>query len=64
MTEKKTLKGWRKTIKKEVPYVDTKQYSHNLISLALRAIDGEWGTEEANKAIKDFGLEALGWSKC
>ena len=36
-------------------------YSHNIISLTLRAIAKDFGTDEANKAIADFGLEELGY---
>jgi hypothetical protein len=27
------------------------------------AIAEKWGQKEANKAIEDFALEALGWNK-
>ena len=60
---KKSLADWRKTIAKEVDYVDIKPYSHNIISLALGAIAREHGNTEANKAIVDFELEDLGWSQ-
>lgn len=59
----KTLNDWRKGIKKEVPYVDIKPYSHNIISLSLGAIAKEFGQAEANKAIVDFDLESLGWAQ-
>lgn len=59
----KTLKDIRDKIKKEVPYVDMKPYSHNLISLYLMQINKEFGKEEANKVIDDFDLELLGWHK-
>lgn len=59
----KGLKGWRKTIKQEAPYVDVKPFSHNIITLSLGAIAKEYGRGEANKAIVDFGLEDLGWSQ-
>ena len=60
---KKSLNDWRETIDEEVPYVDVKPYSHNIISIALGAIANKHGQGEANKAIEDFGLKALGWSK-
>jgi hypothetical protein len=59
----KTLKDWRAVIEREEPYVDVKPYSHNIISIALQAIAKDWGQEKANKAIRDFGLEKLGWSE-
>lgn len=57
----KTLKDWLAVIEHEVPYVDVKPYSHNIISLALQAIARQWGQKKANKAIKDFELDVLGW---
>ena len=65
MTDKsgKTLADWRERIETEVDYVDVKPYSHNLISLALGAISDGWSKREANRAITDFGLDTLGWSK-
>jgi len=38
-------------------------FSHNLISLTLRMIAEDYGTEQANKAIVDFELEKLGWTQ-
>ena len=54
---------WKKSIRDEVPFVDVKPYSHNLINLALQNIANAFGDEEANKAIEEFGLERLGWAK-
>ena len=59
----KTLKELRAQIKKEVPYVDIKPYSHNIIGLVLMQIAKEFGKGEDNKAIDDFGLVKLGWRK-
>lgn len=56
-----TIENCRAVIEKEVPYVDLKPYSHNIIGLVLSKINGTFGREEANKAIRDFGLEDLGW---
>ena len=58
---KETLKELRAEIKKEVPYVDLKPFSHNIISIGLMIITKDYGKEEANKAIRDFELEELGW---
>ena len=58
-----TLEDLRKEIKKEAHYVDVKSYSHNIISIALQSIDRQFGTEEANRAVRDFKLERLGWSQ-
>jgi len=58
----KTLEDWRATIKKEVRFVGKKPFSHNIINLTLSAINSQFGKEEANRAVVDFGLERLGWS--
>jgi hypothetical protein len=59
----KCLNGWKHSILKEIPYVDIKQYSHNIISLALGAIARGWGKPVANAVIDEFGLSLLGWHK-
>jgi len=58
---KKSLKELRNDIKKEVPYVDIKPYSHNIISLCLQMISNKYDKNEANKAIRDFDLTELDW---
>jgi len=58
----KTLEQWRETIEENVDYVDVKPFSSNIIGLALRAIGEGYGESEAKKAVKDFGLDKLGWS--
>jgi hypothetical protein len=51
-----------KKIKKEIPFIDIKQYSHNIIGLCLRSIAEAYGNnEECNKIIVDLGLDELGW---
>ncbi len=59
----KTLKEWEDSILREMPWVDIKNYSHNIISLALSAISQGWGKKKANSTIDKFGLEQLGWRK-
>ena len=59
----KCLVGWKEVILDELPFVDLKPYSHNIISLALNAIARGWGNKEANKAITEYSLESLGWRK-
>lgn len=51
------------TIDKEVDYIDMKQYSHNIISLALQEAAEEFGNVVANDLIDEFGLGMHGWSK-
>jgi len=57
------LNDLRRMIEDEVPYVDDRPYSHNIISITLRQIADKYGKDEANKAIEDFNLEELGWVK-
>ena len=57
------LEELREEIKAEKRFVDKKPYSHNIINMALRIIADKFGKEEANKAVRDFGLEKLGWSQ-
>lgn len=59
----KTLEGHRATIQKEVPYINKKPFSANIIGITLRMIADEYGKDEANKAIDDFKLEKKGWDK-
>jgi hypothetical protein len=58
-----SLRNLRAGIKKEAPDVDVKSHSHNIISSLLRTIAQDHGTDAANKAIRDFGLEKKGWSQ-
>ena len=62
-TVKRTLEELKQIIKREVPFVDDKPYSHTLISLVLMQISLKYGKDEANKCIKEFELEELGWNK-
>ena len=59
----KTLTELREHISREAPFVDRKPYSHNIISLTLLQISKQFGKEEANKCVIDFGLDKLGWNK-
>ena len=53
----------RGRIEQETPFVGIKPYSHNIIGIVLNQIASEFGLDEANRAIDDFGLEELGWRK-
>ncbi len=59
----KSLDELREQIERQVPNVGLKPYSNDIIALALGLIERDYGHEEANTAIEDFGLEELGWSK-
>ncbi len=56
-----TLEELRQHIEDEVPYVDVAPYSHNIITLLLGQVAQHYGHAEANKVIRELGLEALGW---
>ena len=58
-----SLDELREQIERQVPNVGLKPYSNDIIALALSLIERDYGHEEANRAIEDFGLEELGWSK-
>lgn len=57
-----SLEFLRKSIAKEVPFVDIKPYSHNIIGILLGMIEKGYGRAEAINAMYDFDLEELGWS--
>lgn len=59
----RNLEQLREQIGDEVPYIDVKPYSHNIISLSLQHISNKYGKAQANKAIADFNLEKHGWKK-
>lgn len=61
MKDPKTLEEWRDVIRQNAPLVDRMPYAHNIIGLALNAIDKLTGEAEVEKAIKDFGLDKKGW---
>lgn len=50
-----------KKIKSEIAH--NGHYSHNIISLVLRAIAKECGKDAANSLIDECRLEKLGWKK-
>ena len=50
-----------KKIKEEIPYVDIKPYSHNIINLQLGMLAEEYGQEEVISLIKSTRLKDLGW---
>ncbi len=63
MSRKYTKSEIHEKIEREVPFVDIKPFSHNLIGMLLGMLAKQYGQEEANKAIDDYELEELGWSK-
>lgn len=61
--KKKVIQEARATLKKEVPFVDIKPYSHNIINFTLRGVAQKVGNTYANHLIDEFELEELGWEK-
>jgi hypothetical protein len=62
-TYKRTFEEWVEVIRGEVVFVNVKPYSHNIISIALKAIAEQHGDAAANRVIRDMDLERLGWSQ-
>lgn len=54
-----------KLLDEEIPYVDIKPYSHNIVGLALKMLFDEIGRDEALKIIRDKYkiLRQLGWKQ-
>ena len=61
MSDTKTTSELKKEIKKEIPFVDIKPFSHNIIGMCLSAIAKLDGDREAKKTITELGLDKLGW---
>jgi len=58
---KRTKEEIIKNIKKEIPYVDIKPYSHNIIGLELEILARDYGEEEVHNIVKNTKLKDLGW---
>ena len=54
---------YNRLIEEEVPYIDIKEYSHNIINGYLGGILNKLGLDEYNKTIEKFDLEEKGWRK-
>jgi len=50
-----------KSIREEVPYIDIKPYSHNIIGMKLEQIGNEFGLEAVKEIIIKYHLEDKGW---
>jgi len=59
----KTLEELQEKINEEKEFVNTKQYSHNIISLCLQEVANRFGKKEANRIIEEEELEILGWKQ-
>ncbi len=45
----------------EIPYIDIKPFSHNIIAIQLNILASEFGQDEANEVIRTTELKDLGW---
>lgn len=45
----------------EIPFINKKPYSHNIISLNLMILERDYGEEEVINLIKTTKLKNLGW---
>jgi len=50
-----------KLIEQEIPFVDIKPYSHNIIGLYLNLLSNRVGKEQVFQYIKNSPLIGLGW---
>jgi len=48
-------------IKQEIPFIDVKPFSHNIISLELRLLEEKFGEEEVYNLINSTDLKYKGW---
>lgn len=53
----------RASIEDEIEFLDVQEHTHHIISIELRLIAKEFGDVEANRTIRDYGLDKLGWSE-
>ena len=48
-------------IDEEIPYIDIKPYSHNIIGLQLDMLEKLTNEDNIKKVVKEKGLDKLGW---
>ena len=48
-------------IKQEIPFIDVKPFSHNIISLELRLLEEKYGEKEVYNLINSTDLKYKGW---
>ena len=56
------LSELRVKILTQIPYIDIKPYSHNIISMTLQIIEDKYGVEKAIEVIKNCRLDKHGWT--
>ena len=48
-------------IKAEIPYIDKRLYSHNIINIELNILGERYGEEEVVELVKHTDLRKKGW---
>tara|TARA_R100000541_G_C1845236_1_gene76634 strand:+ start:207 stop:476 length:270 start_codon:yes stop_codon:yes gene_type:complete len=61
LIEEEKLQEHITIINNEIPYVDMRTYSHNIISMELNIISSIYGDDVAKAVIKFLNLDDLGW---
>jgi len=61
LIEEQKLQEHITIIKNEIPYVDMRTFSHNIINMELNIIDSIYGEEVAQAVLKFLKLDDLGW---
>ena len=61
LIEEQKLQDHITIIKNEIPYVDMRTFSHNIINMELNIINSVYGEEVAQAVLKFLKLDDLGW---
>eukprot|EP01047_Picozoa_sp_COSAG01_P091544 COSAG01_NODE_23119_length_827_cov_5.850275_1_plen_70_part_00 len=61
MEDQNTLTEYEVKIQNQIPYVDVRPYSHNIIAMTLAMISNKFGGEVASDTIRKLGLDRMGW---
>ena len=48
-------------IKREIPFVDVKPYSHNIINMKLMILGEKFGEDKVKEIVSQTQLKYLGW---
>jgi hypothetical protein len=48
-------------IKREIPFVDVKPYSHNIINMKLMILGEMFGEDKVKEIVSQTQLKYLGW---
>eukprot|EP01050_Picozoa_sp_SAG11_P045466 SAG11_NODE_22688_length_401_cov_3.029801_1_plen_70_part_00 len=45
----------------EIPFIDEKPYSHNIIAMTLQIIEDKYGEDKVIETMKNCRLDKYGW---